>query len=611
MFKNFFSRTGIAVPVALVLVSVLSVFIASLMQFSGSELRHVKRHENHRVAEYLAYAGIEYATARLDEGRWWTDTPFPSQEGQTRASGGTLTSPGDFTLPSGVDEDQARITIIAEEFSANEPLEYFMDPVTGQTFESAHLLDHIRVLSIAEYGIGSTKHRVMLYGKYIMSPSPLLNCYTTDAPVYRRTGADGTVYDPDNLPMIIPEIPVAGDYPRPETLTVAQIFKQPGDTITRHCIIAELLNDTTSQTVPVRGGVNGRVNSLFFTAGETVRVGDNFGFVKDEEAFSIDVVNRETLKKMVRVTKIDDPAVYNLSIERFENDFATRRQLLDPYIVDLSREYVFNYRKNLGQTERIERAFVNANLGMTVEQDEILSLLSSVPSGLSSVNDADYQAAAAYFIFDMMDKWSIPGLSRDCRIAFPEGSRYRLDQSPPGELPDEIWWVYNELFNIDLNDYVSKPEENPELYDISDTERYKELLELSASITDHREFIRRASEIRPAAHTAGITHGMGWEDDTFRDHNDPIYWPHRDGYYCRDEFDIMPVTGITARYIYANEQQDFKMEMFDVLDFLRKHYDDGGASPPGGPHRLDSDIIDRPLRPGGPDSGGGRRSATF
>lgn len=581
MFKR-----GIAIPTALVFISVLFVFLVAMMNTSSHEMANVKQFYEKKRAEYLAYSGLNWAEAKLSSKRWWVNDGFDPTKKVSRPTG--CAEVKEF-FGSG----NGKAYIIAEEFESANP-----SPVKGYT--QVQRLDHIRIFSIGEY----KDQRVLVYGKFIMSPEPFLNSDSTEG---AETQTSVATENGDVL-IEVPQ-PWSQDGPVPEFLIVKEIRAAVGDKVDPNSILAVLgphPDDPVQITMTwdVKAPAFGTLTKVNYTNGQQIKGRDIFGECTDE--LMVSSRSNKTLKKMVRVTKIMDRAITDLDL----TDFDIRRTKLDKYIKELSDQYVVNFAKNLPFTESLESSFNSPPLGPVVKREEIIKRLSAVPpkSGFS------VQTAGNKFMDDMLEKWVMGGLSAPQREKFPAASEYHLaiGKSQPRIEIIEVLAHFGRLGEI-----TTRPQRNPELYKLNSTERYKSQMDLSTANKTAEEFIHDAAFLADAAKKITIVFDKGtpWEDETFKEmvangeinESDYWWWPSKSGWYTKPAITITPAE-IPYNFVNKTPEKPLSMEVGFVLNYLRKHYDEGMALPPGNILRAPSDQKDTPQAPGPPDSTGAKYS---
>lgn len=576
------NKRGIAIPTALVLITVLLLFLSAMMNFSSHELGNVKDFYENKRAEYMAYSGLNWAEAQLMRKRWWVNDGFDINNKVARPTGGAVVH--EFFGPG-----NGKAYVIAEEFESANP-----SPVQG--YDKVQRLDHIRVFSVGEY----KGERVLVYGKFIMSPEPFLNSDSTE-------GADTQVSAPsgDTTALIRVPQPWSQDGPVPTLLVVTKINNAVGDKVNPNTIIAEVEGDPSdpiqiTMSWDVKAPAYGTLTKLNFTVGQQLTANAVFGECNDE--LMTTVRSNKTLKKMVRVTKIMDRAITGLDL----TDFEVRRKKIDQFISKLSDEYVLNYAKNQPHVEELENTFGSPPLGGTVSVEDVLKRLEKVPGN----TPLSIQTAGNKFLEEMIEKWVMPGLTAPQREQFPGMSEYHLaigKSSPRAEILEVLAHFGR------LDDIVTRPQRFPELYKIPSTEKYKSIMNLTDSGKSTSDFIHDATFLKDAARKIKIVFNKGtpWDDGYFQQKvangeinaADYWYWPSRGGWYTKPEITITPVE-IPYNFVNKSPDKPFTMDVGYVLNYLRKHYDEGLAVPPGGTIRLPSDQQDTPQSPGPPDSTG-------
>ncbi|MFZ5949184.1 MAG: hypothetical protein ACOYXC_00645 [Candidatus Rifleibacteriota bacterium] len=579
-------RRGIAVPAALVLISVLLIFLLFMLNHSSQEMAHVKSFYSAKKAENLAFSGLNWAEVKLLAGRWWSDKGFDPNNKVARPTGGEVVH--EFFGPQ-----NGKTLVIAEEFASANPT-----PVKGMA--KVERLDHIRVYSIGEY----EGQKVLVLGKFIMSPEPFLNSNSTEA-----AESETKVITEDGKVLIDVPQPWSQDGPVPQLMIVQNVNVAVGSKVDPNSILATLgshPNDPVQITMTwdIKAPAIGTLTKVNYQPGDSIRAGDIFGECTDE--LMMTQRSNKTLKNMVRVTKINDRAITDLNLQ----DFATRRKVLDPFFARLSEDYVKNYAKNQPHIESLENSFASPPLAETSSKEEILSRLEQAPG----TSDISVQDAGNSFLNNMIEKWVLPGLKAERKSLFPESSEYHLaiGKSTPRK---EILEVLEHFGRLD--EIVTKPQRNPELYKLGSTQAYKDLMNFDNLNKKTDDYVHDSTFLPDAARKITIVFDKGtpWEDAPFKemvkngeiDPDDYWWWPSKQGWYTKPDITIEPVE-IPYNFVNDSPEKPFVMEMGFVLNYLRKHYDEGMAVPPGGTIRLPSDQQDTPQAPGPPDSTGAKYS---
>ncbi|MEW6709790.1 MAG: hypothetical protein AB1403_08225 [Candidatus Riflebacteria bacterium] len=579
-------RRGIAVPAALVLISVLLIFLLYMLNHSSQEMAHVKSFYSAKKAENLAFSGLNWAEVKLLAGRWWSDKGFDPKNKVARPTGGEVIH--EFFGPQ-----NGKTLVIAEEFASANPT-----PVKG--LAKVERLDHIRVYSIGEY----EGQKVLVLGKFIMSPEPFLNSNSTEA-----AESETKVTTEDGKVLIDVPQPWSQDGPVPQLMIVQKVNVAVGSKVDPNSILATLgshPNDPVQITMTwdIKAPAIGTLTKVNYQPGDSIRAGDIFGECTDE--LMMTQRSNKTLKNMVRVTKINDRAITDLNLQ----DFATRRKVLDPFFAKLSEDYVKNYAKNQPHVEGLENSFDSPPLAETSSKEEILNRLDQVPG----TSDISVQDAGNSFLNNMIEKWVLPGLKSERKSLFPENSEYHLaiGKSTPRK---EILEVLEHFGRLD--EIVTRPQRNPELYKLNSTKAYKDLMNFDNLNKKTDDYVHDSTFLPDAARKITIVFDKGtpWEDGPFKEMvkngeinpDDYWWWPSKQGWYTKPDITIEPAE-IPYNFVNDSPEKPFVMEMGFVLNYLRKHYDEGMAVPPGGTIRLPSDQQDTPQAPGPPDSTGAKYS---
>lgn len=586
--RGLMSRKGIAIPTALVLISFLFIFIIAMMNYSSQEMVNVKQFYEKKRAEYLAYSGLNWAEANLQNKRWWASGGFDPAKKIPRPSGGAAVH--EFFGPG-----NGKSYVIAEEFASAKP-----SPVKG--YDQIQRLDHIRVYSIGEY----RGQKVLVYGKFIMSPEPFLNSDSTEGAETEQTGT----VEAGKVLINVPQ-PWSQDGPVPDLMIVKEIKAAVGDEVNPNTVLATLgvhPKDTAApgitMTWDIKAPAIGTLTKVNFQQGQSIKAKDIFGECTDDLMMA--VRSNKTLKKMVRVTKIIDRDTTNLDL----NDFETRRKNLDDYLKKLSDDYVINYTKNQPHIAALEGSFGAPALGPVATKEQILDRLNAVPGG----SNMSIQEAGNKFLEDMIEKWVMPGLSAPQRKDFPAASEYHLGigRTQPRQEILEVLGHFGRL-----GDIVTDPQRKPELYKLDSTKNYKKLMSFNDVNKSTDDFVHDVTFLPDAAKKIKILFNKGtpWEDGPFKEKvangeinpDDYWWWPAKKGWYTKPDITIEPVE-IPYNFVNKSPGKPFVMELGFVLNYLRKHYDEGMAVPPGSTIRLPSDQQDTPQAPGPPDSTGAKYS---
>ncbi|MGM0597484.1 MAG: hypothetical protein ACQES9_10640, partial [Myxococcota bacterium] len=560
-------KRGIAIPTALILISVFFIFLVSMMNYSSHEMHSIKRGYEKKRAEYLAYSGLNWAEAKLMTKRWWVDDGFDPVNKVARPTGGALVQ--EFFGPG-----NGKTYIIAEEFEAANP-----SPVKG--YDSIQRLDHIRVFSIGEYN----KQRVLVYGKFIMSPEPFLNSDSTEG---ADTQASASTEE-GKAAIEVPK-PWSQDGPVPTTMIVKEVNVSVGDKVNPNVILATLgahPDDPIQITMTwdIKAPAYGTLTKINYSPGQKIFAKDVFGECTDE--LMTTTRSNKTLKKMVRITKIVNKEITELDL----TDFDVRRQKLDKFIARLSEEYVKNYAKNVPYVENLENSFESQPMDSKISKEEVLQRFSSVPGS----ENISLETAGNNFIDNMVEKWVMPGLSAPQRQKFPEMSEYHLGIGKSKPRP-EILEVLAHFGRLD--EIETRPQRFPELYKLTSTQKYKDLMNFSDISKSTSEFVHDATFLQDGAKKISIVFDKGtpWEDGPFKqmvasgtlNASDYWFWNSKNGWYTKPDITITPVE-IPYNFVNKSPDNPFIMEVGYVLNYLRKHYDEGMAVPPGGTIRMPSD----------------------
>jgi hypothetical protein len=156
--------SGLALPVALVMGSVIAMAVFSLSLISSSELKMVSKLTVLTKAEALAFSGLQLVEDRLFKSRWY------------QPQGDEFSNPAAIWKSfhhERIDRGENQyIDIYLDEFPSAHKLTVYRK---GGHFNIG-LLDNIRVLAVGTSG----GEKALVYGKFIVSTEPQLNSNSTD-----------------------------------------------------------------------------------------------------------------------------------------------------------------------------------------------------------------------------------------------------------------------------------------------------------------------------------------------------------------------------------------------------------------------------------------------
>ncbi|NLI78778.1 MAG: hypothetical protein GX442_20350 [Candidatus Riflebacteria bacterium] len=595
------SRLGAAVPLVLVLLAGLASIVMGVLRYSGSEVRQVNRLIGEKKAEYLAYAGISWTLEKLRRDRWYQPPGNPPAKVQRPNSHTEVLEP--FGPGNG------KITVVCDEFG-----QMGVDVRKSdlyQNMEKADLLDHIKVYSIGEDPL--TKSEAMVYGKFIMSPSPYLNSNSTDAPTMgQAAGTKGEM-------VVTIEKAWSQDGEEETNFIVDTVSIKVGDRVDPNKIIAHLTPGTPRAGYQITASWDlkppffGTVTSVKAGVGDKLTVGDVFATIKEESGSS---VPSETLKRLVQVKKVDLRSLRGKKL----TELATVREVGQEMARE-SRDLVANASRNRLVREKLPGAIAGSPLPDKVDRQTVQSLV----DGLGSQPAGSYDAQGNDFILDLFQTWHPRGfqMTKDDIPAFLKGCKFNLGTRPTEPRAEIVQVlthsghqsVLDELYKVSTRDANRNPK--PEVFLVQSIEAYLRLLPHNPEAAT-KQLIHDLTFLQNARKriTVTLAGGTPWEDDVYKDKlkNDPQsvagywWWPERKGWYGPITIDGPYPDEVP--YTLENDTVDppIRLRVDYLLDYFRKHYDEGGLQPFPSGWRLPQDQNDTPQRPGPPDSTGAKYS---
>ncbi|HNV71720.1 MAG TPA: hypothetical protein PKO06_18590, partial [Candidatus Ozemobacteraceae bacterium] len=575
--------------------SALGIIIAGVLRYSGSELKLAQRLIREKRAEYLAYAGISWTLEELRKKRWYQPPGKPPLKVQRPNYHMEVLEP--FGAGNG------KVTVICDEYGKL-GVDVSKSDLYGN-LDKADLLDHIKVFSIGEDGDAQT--RAMVYGKFIMSPDPFLNSDSTDAPTM------GSVAGKGMMDILIPQA-WSQDGAVGKTFIVHEILVTVGTRVDPNTVVARLRQGPdwpypTTMTHDVKSPYFGTLTTINVKTGQQVSQDDVFGTIKEESGSS---VPSETLKRMVQVKRVDLRPFFGKDL----TDISTIREI-GKVMGDESRLFVKNQVLNQPLSRSLAENLTKTPLPDKTDAATIMNRLGGLGMGSSAGYDQDGNA----FILDLFKHWHPRGyqLKDDEIPAFLAGCRFNLG-TRPSEPRAEIKQVLTYSGHKDVLDklYDTAARKNPEYYVLKGIEKYLSMLKHDPnSVTE--KMIHDLSFLQNARKRISVKldGGTPWEDDIYKDkvakgENMAGYWwwPERAGWY--GPIKISGPFPDEVPYTLENDTVDppLKIRVDYLLNYHRKHYDEGSLQPFPSGWRLPADQNDTPQRPGPPDSTGSQYSGS-
>ena len=158
------NRKGSAIAIAIILGTVFFIAVSALLQHSSGEMKHVKAISAVKKAELLAISGIDWAESQLRVNRWYgTDfVPYEQNKGKHDTCGIKELTP--------FGSNEGTVTVICEDVANKTPGHNMYG------MQQIWFLHHINVYALGEF----ENQKCLVYGRYIISPEPILNSKSTD-----------------------------------------------------------------------------------------------------------------------------------------------------------------------------------------------------------------------------------------------------------------------------------------------------------------------------------------------------------------------------------------------------------------------------------------------
>jgi len=563
-------RHGSAIMVAVILGSVFFVAVSSLLRYSSSEMKHVKAISAVRKAELLALSGIDWAESELRKERWYQKEFQPYE----KVIGVHPTHGVKELYPFGSDE--GKVTIVCEDVANAVP----GSNVRGM--QRLWYLHHINVYALGEFE-GS---KALVYGRYIFSPEPALNSKSTNASEY-ESPEYGT---PRATAVRVTSAMVNGN--DVSEFIVKKVNAAANQNVDINSVLATLTpaGDPGSE-IPLRPQTNGKISEIKLADGQTCRAGDTFAVLSRPIMTAGGVADSRTLKKMVRVTKIDPKVWRGLNILN-RND----RYALSQYISGLSDAFLQNFVSHTA----LETALANLGSNKLDARINAEDLLSKLPADIN--NTTRYRAENAFLAF-MIQNFTVPGGTWERKEKSLDKTYLELDHprttQPPADLVD---WLRDLNLSFLLN---TKPRVDPRYYEpkMKQSEFIK-LLKPQFNVSPE-EFIQSLSQLPDASRYVDIEEG-DFENSpaVFRETENSIE------IVKPDKKVRVTVEKFTKDYTFVDPESGFSIKMGDLMSFLRKYYDDSGSQSPREEVRT-VEHIDWPLPKPAPEPPSARPGGTW
>lgn len=537
------NKKGSVVAIAFILGMVFFIAVSALLQHSSGEMKHVKAISAVKKAELLSISGIDWAESELRKGRWYGEefVPYKRAEGKHKTFGVKKN-----LEPFGSGE--GNVTIVCEDVANKTPgsNQYGMQQIW--------FLHHINVYALGTYD----GQKCLTYGRYIISPEPKLNSKSTE-------GAD--FEQPENGEVGALGVFVKNTVNGEETsdFVVNEIKVITGDKVDVNSTIITLSPKANPDvTVSVKpSNTYGTVAEIKVKEGDTCKTGDCIAILKKSVTLGDTEVAQKTLKKMVRVTKIPKEVWEGLDIED-RND----RYALSQYISGLSDAYLQNFVAHASLEKKLKE------IGREKFDDKLTSadILKEFPAHITSTTR---NRAENTFLAYMIKNFTAPGGTWDTKEEALNNTILLLDQpqttQPPADLVRDLE-AHNLKYLLDTKPRTNRDYYEPTLHD----DKFMELLKPHLN-EPSSEFIKVLSELPDASRNCEF---QGGEYDTAVNEEDEnhilIVKPGSAG----EEGIKVSVEKITKKYTFVDPVSNFSIEMNDLMNFIKKYYDDSESMSP-------------------------------
>lgn len=550
------NRKGSAIAVAVILGTVFFIAVSALLTHSSGEVKHVKAISAVKKAELLAMSGIDWAESELRVGRWYGEefVPYEKHVGKHNSSGMEKLTP----FGSG----EGTVKVVCEDVANKIP------GSNMHGMQQLWFLHHINVFALGEF----ENQQCLMYGRYIISPEPMLNSKSTDGADFASPeyGLQGAIAVP------IREVTISGETVK--DFVIKDIRKFSGDKVDVNTVLAILTpSNNPDKEIEFKPVTFGEVAEVRMSIGQTCSAGDNLMLLtKAIDNGDGTTSNMKTLKKMVRVTKIP-PEIWkekNLDIEDINDRFA-----LSQYITGLSDSFLQNFVAHSSLEDSLKE-IGDEKLDKKLSSAEVLE---KFPADFSSTTR---NRAENTFLAYMIKNFTAPGGTWDKKEKALNKTYLKLDAENKPVDPDYLNW----LASLGYDSLVkTKPRSDTRLYDPDmKNNEFIELLEPHFN-QPTEEFIKSLSELDDAARFINIQEG-NYDDEPYK--YDTMSNPME--IVDPGKGIKIDVTKETRKYTFVDPESNFAIEMADLLAFLKKYYDDESCLAPREEVRV-NEFIDWPL----------------
>lgn len=527
-------RKGSAIMIAMILGTAFFIAVSALLRHSSGEMRHVRAVSAVKKAEMLAMSGIDWAESELRVGRWYGSdfVPYEKNKGKHATYGKKILTP----FGSG----EGEVKVICEDVA---------NKVPGNNMHGMQelwFLHHINVYALGKY----EGQQCLIYGRYIISPEPILNSKSTDGAEFASPEHGGV---PGAIGVSASKTKVNDE--EISEFIVKEIKVSEHDSVDANSIIAVLNPIYDSDIdIEVRPHTYGTVAEIKINPGETCRAGDNLLLLTKTLDAEGNNVAMKTLKKMVRVTKIPFEIWQNLDIED-RND----RYALAQYISGISDAYLQNFVAHAALEDAL-KVKGNKKLGKRINTAEMLN---AFPAHLTSTTR---NRAENTFLAHMIRNFTAPSGTWDKKEQALNKTFLKLDHPKSTQPPQEL---VNWLKDLSLEEVLkTKPRRDSRYFEPK--MRKNEFMELLRPHLNQpsSEFIKSLSQLPDASRLIKIEEGNFGNSEIYNESVKGIE------IVKPDKGVKVSVEKLTKSYSFVDPESGFAIEMQDLMAFLKKYYDD-------------------------------------
>jgi hypothetical protein len=555
MSRPVWRRRGSAIFMAIILGVVFFMVVSSLLHYLSGEKRQVKHVIGKKQAEVLALSGIDWADHELRKGRWYQD-PW----GTTITGGGRPSAGVKELAPFG--PGMGKVTVVCEDVPCKQPV------ANIRNMQQLWLLHHINVFALGEYG----DSRCLVYGRFIMSPEPALNDNSTDAVLY----ADQGTGNPRFAAVRFPSDSRGGRF------KVLSILVGVGDQVDINKVVATLepVGGAAGAVVELRPPTHGRMRIITGKVGQTYSGREVFAVLTKGSAAGGGGDESRTLKRMVRLTRVDDDPWGKMNIQSFRDRYALAarmKTLSDLYLMN------FSARQDLMKAVNEHRG---GGLPETFTPEEFLQKFPP------NVTNPTRDRAENDFLAQVLRRFSVAPV-KDWGEAL-KSTMLELDH-PRMDVPPELRNKLQTLGLLGLRDTL--PRREPRYFGPRiPLDEFLDLLKPEFN-RNPDDFIRTLSELPDASRWIEVV-----EDPSLRNAAATTRETREGIEVVRPDAETrVTVQKITKPYQFVDQKAGFKVPMQHLLEFVRKVYSDDNAVQPKEEVR-NIDFLDWPLpdQPGEP-----------